>query len=205
MIHVSIAEDLPEIKSALERLIREQKDMVLASSSSSGEEAASSIINAQPDVVIMDINMPGMSGIECIRKIKADCPGTQFMIFTIYENDEKIFDAIAAGASGYMLKKTPPDKMIEAIKELHNGGSPMSSMVARKVISHFKEIKTAGLAVLTGRENEILVLLSKGFLYKEIASKLSITIGTVTQHIHNIYEKLHVSNKTEAINKMNKH
>ena len=205
MIHVSIAEDLPEIRSALERLITEQKDMVLASSSSSGDEAASSIISTQPDVVIMDINMPGMSGIECISKIKNDCPSTQFMIFTIYENDEKIFDAIAAGASGYLLKKTPPDKMIEAIKELHNGGSPMSSMVARKVIGHFKESKKKAIDYLTNKENEVLVLLSKGFLYKEIAAKLSITIGTVTQHIHNIYEKLHVSNKTEAINKMNKH
>ena len=205
MIHVSIAEDLPEIRSALERLIREQKDMVLASSSSDGAEAAASIINAQPDVVIMDINMPGISGIECIRKIKADCPGTEFMIFTIYENDEKIFDAMAAGASGYMLKKTPPEKMVEAIKELHNGGSPMSSMVARKVISHFNENKNKASDCLTNKENEILVLLSKGFLYKEIAAKLSITVGTVTQHIHNIYEKLHVTNKTEAINKMNKH
>ena len=205
MIHVSIAEDLPEIRSALERLIREQKDMLLASSSSNGDEAASSIINTQPDVVIMDINMPGMSGIECIRKIKANCPGTQFMIFTIYENDEKIFDAIAAGASGYLLKKTPPDKMIEAIKELHNGGSPMSSMVARKVINHFNESKKKASDCLTNKENEILVLLSKGFLYKEIAAKLTITVGTVTQHIHKIYEKLHVTNKTEAINKLNKH
>ena len=179
--------------------------MLLASSSSNGDEAAVSIINAQPDVVIMDINMPGMSGIECIRKIKDDCPGTQFMIFTIYENDEKIFDALAAGASGYMLKKTSAEKMIEAIKELHNGGSPMSSMVARKVIGHFNESNNKASDYLTNKENEILVLLSKGFLYKEIASKLSITIGTVTQHIHNIYEKLHVSNKTEAINKMNKH
>lgn len=205
MICVSIAEDLPEIRNALEQLIKAQSNMLLTSSSPNAEEAAIAIINTQPDVVIMDINMPGMSGIECIRKIKADCPGTQFMIFTIYENDEKIFDAIAAGASGYLLKKTPPDKMIEAIKELHNGGSPMSSMVARKVIGHFNESKKKACDYLTNKENEILVLLSKGFLYKEIAMKLSITIGTVTQHIHNIYEKLHVSNKTEAINKMNKH
>ncbi len=204
MIHVSIAEDLPEIRKALEQLLQSQKDMVLLSSSATGEDASAAIVKVQPDVVIMDINMPGMSGIECIRKIKDDCPGTQFMIFTIYENDEKIFDALAAGASGYMLKKTPPDKMIEAIKELYNGGSPMSNMVARKVINHFKENKRTGLETLTAKENEILLLLSKGFLYKEIAAKLSITVGTVTQHIHNIYDKLHVSNKTEAINKMNK-
>ena len=139
MIHVSIAEDLPEVRKALEQLVQSQEDMALLSSSATGDDAAVAIIKAQPDVAVLDINMPGLSGIECIQKIKNDCPGTQFMIFTIYENDEKIFDALAAGASGYMLKKTSPDKMVEAIKELHNGGSPMSSMVARKVISHFTE------------------------------------------------------------------
>ncbi len=205
MIHVSIAEDLPEIRQALERMIAAEPEMYLASSSPNAIDAAAAILASQPDVVIMDINMPGMSGIECIRKIKDDCPGTQFMIFTIYDNDEKIFDALAAGASGYMLKKTPAEKIIEAIKELHNGGSPMSSMVARKVLGHFNDDKKNGLKVLTNKENEIINLLSKGFLYKEIAVKLSITVGTVTQHIHKIYDKLHVSNKTEAINKLNKH
>lgn len=202
MISISIAEDLHEIRTSLERLIGSQPDMVLLSASPNAEEAATSIVAAQPDVVIMDINMPGMNGIDCIRKISDDCPKTQFMIFTIYESDEKIFDALAAGASGYMLKKTPADKMIEAIKELHAGGSPMSSMVARKVLGHFKQNKSHGLDVLTHKENEILALLSKGFLYKEIAAQLSITTGTVKQHIHKIYEKLHVSNRTEAINKL---
>lgn len=205
MISVSIAEDLPEIRVTLERLISNQPDMLLLSSSANGKDAVHAIVNAQPDVVIMDINMPGMSGIDCIKKIAADCPNTQFMIFTIYENDEKIFDALAAGASGYMLKKTPAEKMMEAIKELHNGGSPMSSMIARKVLGHFKQDKPMGLEVLTNKENEILNLLAKGFLYKEIAAQLSITTGTVTQHIHKIYDKLHVSNKTEAINLLNKH
>lgn len=202
MIAVSIAEDLPEIRSSIEKLIQEQPDMLLLSSSSSAEDAMPLIKEAQPNVVIMDINMPGISGIECIRKIKNDCPGTQFMIFTIYENDEKVFDALAAGASGYLLKKTPPEKIIEAIKELYNGGSPMSISIARKVINHFKESAPPGHTSLTNKENEILNLLSKGFLYKEIAAKLCISVGTVTQHIHNIYEKLHVTNKTEAINKV---
>jgi DNA-binding NarL/FixJ family response regulator len=203
MISVSIAEDLPEIRSTLERIIKAESDMLLLSSSQNAEDAMPLILEAQPDIVIMDINMPGMNGIDCIRAIKNDCPGTQFMIFTIYENDEKIFDALAAGASGYLLKKTSPEKIIEAIKELNNGGSPMSTPIARKVINHFKEAKKPGHESLTNKENEILNLLSKGFLYKEIAAKLSISVGTVTQHIHNIYEKLHVSNKTEAINKMN--
>ena len=202
MITVSIAEDLPEIRNSIERLIKEQLDMLLLSASANAQEAMPLIIEKQPDVVIMDINMPGMNGIDCIRAIKSDCPATQFMIFTIYENDEKIFDALAAGASGYLLKKTSPEKIIEAIKELHLGGSPMSTPIARKVINHFKETKAPGHESLTNKENEILTLLSKGFLYKEIAAKLSISVGTVTQHIHNIYEKLHVSNKTEAINKV---
>jgi DNA-binding NarL/FixJ family response regulator len=202
MIHVSIAEDLPEIRLALEKLVQSQEDMALLSSSANGDDAAIAIVEAQPDVAILDINMPGISGIECLQKIKNDCPGTQFMIFTIYENDEKIFDALAAGASSYMLKMTHPEKMVEAIKELYHGGSPMSNMVARKVISYFKKSPSPSLSILTKKENEILVLLSKGFLYKEIAAKLSISVGTVTQHIHNIYEKLHVTNKTEAINKV---
>ncbi len=205
MISVSIAEDLPEIRTTLERIIKAEPEMLLLSSSSNAEDAAPAIVDAQPDVVIMDINMPGMSGIDCIKKIAGDCPKTQFMIFTIYENDEKIFDALAAGASGYLLKKTPAEKIIEAIKDLYNGGSPMSGMIARRVLSHFKQDKPTGLEVLTNKENEILNLLAKGFLYKEIAAKLSITTGTVTQHIHKIYDKLHVSNKTEAINMLNKH
>jgi DNA-binding NarL/FixJ family response regulator len=202
MIGVMVVEDLIEIRSNLVKLLKEQDDMLLLGDFASAETASAEIIHAQPEIVIMDINMPGISGIECIRNIKDDCPGTQFMIFTIYENDEKIFDALAAGASGYLLKKTPSDKIIEAIKELHQGGSPMSSQIARKVLGHFKETKKEGHDDLTNKENEVLLLLSRGFLYKEIASQLSITVGTVTQHIHRIYEKLHVANRTEAINKV---
>jgi DNA-binding NarL/FixJ family response regulator len=202
MITVSIAEDLPEVRYSLERLIKEQPDMVLLSSFANAEEAIPHLPEQQPDIVIMDINMPGISGIECIRKIKGNCPGTLFMIFTIYENDEKVFDALAAGASGYLLKKTPGDKIIEAIHELYHGGSPMSSQIARKVITYFKENTKQGHSDLTSKENEVLLLLSKGFLYKELALQLHITLGTVTQHIHHIYEKLHVNNRTEAINKV---
>lgn len=202
MISISIAEDLPEVRYSLEKLIKEQPDMLLLSSFPNAVEAMPHLLEQQPDIVIMDINMPGISGIDCIRKIKDDCPGTQFMIFTIYENDDKVFDALAAGASGYLLKKTPGDKIIEAIHELRQGGSPMSSQIARKVISYFKEKTKLGHDDLTNKENEVLLLLSKGFLYKEIALQLHITLGTVTQHIHRIYEKLHVNNRTEAINKV---
>ncbi|MFZ1800763.1 MAG: response regulator transcription factor [Chitinophagaceae bacterium] len=202
MITLSIAEDLPEVRTSLEKLIKTQKDLLLLSSFPNAEVAMPYLLEQQPNIVIMDINMPGISGIDCIRKIKDDCPGTQFMIFTIYENDDKVFDALAAGASGYLLKKTPGDKIIEAIHELHEGGSPMSSQIARKVISYFKEKTKQGHDDLTNKENEVLLLLSKGFLYKEIAIQLHITLGTVTQHIHRIYEKLHVNNRTEAINKI---
>ena len=202
MISISIVEDMAEVRNSLEKLIQQERGMLLLSSSPNAEEAMPLLLEAQPEIVIMDINMPGISGIDCIRQIKDDCPHTQFMIFTIYENDEKVFDALAAGASGYLLKKTPADKIIEAIKELYNGGSPMSSQIARKVIGHFKENKKQEHEDLTAKENEVLLLLSKGYLYKEIAQQLNITLGTVTQHIHHIYEKLHVNNRTEAINKV---
>jgi DNA-binding NarL/FixJ family response regulator len=151
----------------------------------------------------MDINLPGINGIDCIRQVKGKAPTTQFMMFTVYENDEKVFEALKAGASGYLLKNTGLVQLIEALKELHNGGSPMSSNIARKLVTVFREEKKDITPVekLSNRENEILQLLSKGLLYKEIADKLSISVNTVRQHIHKIYEKLHVQNRTEAINK----
>ena len=152
---------------------------------------------------MMDINLPGMNGIECIRQVKSKVPLTQFMMFTVYENDEKVFEALKAGASGYLLKNTGLVQLIESLKELHNGGSPMSSNIARKLVSVFREKEKNNQPVenLSNRENEILLLLSKGLLYKEIAEQLSIATNTVRQHIHKIYEKLHVQNRTEAINK----
>lgn len=200
MITICIIEDLPEIRGSLEQLINNQDNLKLLFAVDNAEEGIPLLQENNPDITIIDINLPGINGIDCIRKVKDNCPNTQFMIFTIYENDEKVFDALAAGASGYMLKKTPSDKMIEAIIDLNNGGSPMSGQIARKVINFFNEKKKPTHEALTKKENEILLLLSKGFLYKEVAHKLGITIGTVTQHIHNIYEKLHVNNKTEAIN-----
>ena len=156
----------------------------------------------QPDIVIMDINLPGMSGIDCIKKVKGLCPSTQFIMFTIYENDEKVFDALSAGASGYLLKRTALARIVEALIELHEGGAPMSTQIARKVINRLRVNEAHDdLQLLSGRENEVLQLLSKGLLYKEIAEKLGISVGTIRQHIHKIYEKLHVQNRTEAINK----
>ncbi|MGZ8541283.1 MAG: response regulator, partial [Chitinophagaceae bacterium] len=167
------------------------------------EEAIYDIPKLKPDIVIMDINLPGINGIECIRALKNKIPASQFMMFTVYENDEKVFEALKAGASGYLLKNTGLFHMAEALKELYNGGSPMSSNIARKLVTVFREehADAEPMIALSKRENEILQLLSKGLLYKEIAEQLTISVSTVRQHIHKIYEKLHVQNRTEAINK----
>ncbi len=203
-IRVGIVEDIEEIRNAVAALLLWDKDFDLVFTLGRAEDALETIPALQPDVVIMDINLPGISGIECIKKVKSECPATQFMIFTIYENDENIFTALEAGASGYLLKKSSMPQIAEALKELYAGGSPMSALIARKLVQRYQKPveKNETVEQLTNRENEIIILLSEGLLYKEIAEKLSITTGTVKQHIHRMYEKLHVNNKTEAINKM---
>jgi DNA-binding NarL/FixJ family response regulator len=205
-ISVAIIEDLEEIREGLKNYIDSDKELIVVSAVSSAEEAMIMLPKLQPDIAIMDINLPEMNGIRCIRTIKDDCPATQFMMFTIYENDEKIFQALQAGASGYLLKNTEPSQILEAIKELHHGGSPMSPNIARKLVNIFREKNesTVSSALLGKRENDVLELLSQGLLYKEIADRLSLAVGTVRQHIHNIYEKLHVHNRTEALNKVSK-
>ena len=203
-ITVAIVEDLDEVREGLVKFINNDPDFAVIDAFGNSEEAIISLPGMQPDIVIMDINLPGMSGIDCIGAIKEKCPGTQFMMFTVYENDEKVFEALKAGASGYLLKKTPPAKIVDALRELFHGGSPMSSNIARKLVTIYqtKEGLHKISLLLSPRENEILEWLSKGLLYKEIGEKLSIATGTVRQHIHKIYEKLHVQNRTEAINKM---
>jgi DNA-binding NarL/FixJ family response regulator len=200
-IKVSIVEDIPELRNGLLSLLQWDDRFEALSSHNDAESAIDHILALQPEIVVMDINLPGMNGIECIRKIKKDCPNTQFIMFTIYEDDEHLFDALEAGASGYILKKASQQKILDSIEELYNGGAPMSTPIARKVINRFKKPETPDISNVTEREKEILTLLSKGLLYKEIGEQLHITTGTVKQHIHNIYEKLHVQNKTEAINK----
>ncbi|MFZ1679353.1 MAG: response regulator transcription factor [Saprospiraceae bacterium] len=202
-ITISIVEDLDEVRDGLTQFISLNAEFKMLKTFSTAEEAVKEIPRLKPEIVIMDINLPGMNGIECIRQVKDLSPGTQFMMFTVYENDEKVFEALKAGASGYLLKNTGLLQMIEAIKELHEGGSPMSSNIARKLVSvfHEKEKIAQEMNTLSSRENEVLQWLSKGLLYKEIADKLSISVATVRQHIHRIYEKLHVQNRTEALNK----
>ena len=201
-IKICIVEDLEEVRDGMVSLLILDERFELLAAFPDAEKAAVELPAWQPDIVIMDINLPGMNGIDCIKKIKALCPQSQFIMFTIYEDDEKVFEALAAGASGYLLKKTPFNKIAESLIELYAGGSPMSTQIARKVIKRFQNDEAKEqIETLSVRENEILQLLAKGLLYKEIAIKLSISTGTVRQHIHRIYEKLHVQNRTEALNK----
>ena len=202
-ISLAIVEDLDEVREGLKQFISLNPEFKVLDTYKSAEEGIYEIPLAKPDIVIMDISLPGMSGIECIRVLKNKVPMTQFMMFTVYENDEKVFEALKAGASGYLLKNTGLVQLIESLKELYNGGSPMSANIARKLVKvfHEQEKNVASLESLSNRENEILQLLAKGLLYKEIADQVHISTSTVRQHIHKIYEKLHVQNRTEAINK----
>ena len=204
-ITLAIVEDLDEVRDGLKNFLALSPEFKVLQTYKTAEDALLSIPEIQPDIVIMDINLPGMSGIECIREIKKTKIPTQFMMFTVYENDEKVFEALKAGASGYLLKNTGLIHIIESLKELHEGGSPMSANIARKLVKNFqdeeKEDLPSNLTLLSIRENEILQWLAHGLLYKEIAEKLNISTSTVRQHIHRIYEKLHVQNRTEAINK----
>jgi DNA-binding NarL/FixJ family response regulator len=205
-VTIAIVEDLDEVREGLHQFISLNAEFKVLDTFATAEEALYQIPILKPDIVIMDINLPGISGIECIRLVKDKSPATQFMMFTVYENDEKVFEALKAGASGYMLKNTGLVQLIESLKELHKGGSPMSANIARKLVTLFRQNETENniteMEQLTKREHEMLQLLSQGLLYKEISDKLSISINTVKQHIHNIYEKLHVQNRTEALNKV---
>lgn len=206
-ISVAIVEDNNDIRFALEQIIEMSDYCELAGSCISGEEALVKLPILNPKVVLMDIGLGGISGIEVVRELKISNPEILFMMCTIYEDDEQIFEALSAGASGYILKKTPPGKLLEGIQELMEGGSPMSSQIARKVVAAFQNKKSdkqsseSALDILSKREKEILEMLSKGLLYKEISDAVFISTETVRKHVYHIYEKLHVSNRVEAVNK----
>jgi len=205
-IKVCIVDDNSELRSALQEILSMSPGLDCTGTMNTAEEAVEKLPLLKPDVVLMDINLGvGNSGIDCVRELKGKMPDTNFMMCTVYEEDEKIFEALSAGASGYILKKTAPQKLIEAIRELYQGGAPMSSQIARKVVAAFQN-KTHtpdenNLTMLTPREKEILELLSRGLMYKEIAWELDISQETVRKHVYRIYEKLHVGNRVEAVNK----
>lgn len=205
MIQIAIIEDLTQVAEILKTHINETEDLQCLYSYTNAEDAILFIPKNNVDIVIVDIGLPRVNGIDAIKEISMLCPNIQFCMFTVYEDDEKIFQSLKAGAKGYILKNASKDKIIEAIRDLAQGGSPMSPTIARRIIDVFSlsEVYVTKEALpITERERQLLQLLAKGYLYKEIAHNLGITIGTVKQTIHKIYEKLHVSNKTEAINKL---
>ena len=194
-LRVYIVEDEPDIREGLAVLINGSEGFVCAGTSGSAEDALERIGRARPHVVLMDIHLPGMNGIDCILRIRQQHPDIQVMMLTVFDNSDEIFRSLSAGATGYLLKKTPPARLLEAIRELAGGNSPMSGEIARKVVQAFQQPSPTqeGEAELTPREKEILALLSKGFLYKEIAARLFISLDTVRSHIRKIYQKLHVT------------
>ena len=204
-LSVAIVEDNHDIRTGMMMMINNTDELECRQTFSSAEEAIKILPLACSDVVLMDIDLPGINGIECIKIMKEKCVQTQFMMLTVFEDDDKIFRSLKAGASGYMLKKSTPAQLVEAIKDLSTGGSPMNAQIARKVVASFQlaEQKKIANSVegLTKREVELLELLSKGYRYKEIAEKLFISSDTVRTHIRNIYVKLQVNSKIEAINK----
>jgi len=202
-IRVSIVEDNNRVRASLARLIELSDGFKCVSEHSTGEEAMTALPKAKPDVVLMDINLPGMNGVECVRQLKPLLLGAQVMMLTVYENTDLIFQALSAGATGYLLKQTPPAELLAAVREVHGGGSPMTGHIARKVVASFQQSGNSSREFenLTPREKEVLDHLAKGFLYKEIADAMAISYDTVHTHIRKIYEKLHVRSRTEAVAK----
>jgi DNA-binding NarL/FixJ family response regulator len=199
---VAIVEDHADLRESWAALIGNAAGFRCAGTFGTGEDALGSIPAVAPDVVLMDINLPGMSGIECTSRLKEKLPDLQVIILTVYEDHDRIFNALQAGASGYLLKRTPPDAILAAIVEVKQGGAPMTSEVARKVVQSFRKPPTTPAATdakLTQREEEILSLLAQGYVTKEIASRLEISFFTAQTHLKNIYEKLHVRSRTEAV------
>jgi DNA-binding NarL/FixJ family response regulator len=203
-ITVAIVEDDPLILDNLSRLIEETAGFRCVAVFPNAEQALLQIPRDPPDVVLMDLNLPGVSGVECVRRLKKVLPRLQILVLTVYEDSDKVFAALKAGAGGYLLKRTSPDKLLEAIRDIQQGGAPMSSHIARQVVQSFQRSarSTPEMETLSPREEEILYLVSGGYHNKEIASRLNISLETVRVHLRNIYEKLHVHSRSEAVVKL---
>lgn len=201
-IRVAVVEDDDRLRAGFISRLEQAAGFRCVAAFANAEEALAQLADAAPDVVLMDINLPGKSGIECVRELKARRPATQFLMLTVYEDTDLIFRSLQAGATGYLLKRAVPGELLAAIRDLHAGGAPMTSLIARKVVESFTPAaRPAGpeSASLTPREREIVEALAQGCQYKEIADRLEISISTVRTHLQRIYEKLQVGNRTEAV------
>jgi DNA-binding NarL/FixJ family response regulator len=200
-IQVAIVEDDDEIRASLSARISGSSSLELVSCCADAETALAELPRSKPEVVLMDINLPKMDGVECVRRLKSQLPDTQFVMLTVYEDNNRLFQSLTAGASGYLLKRTPPAKLLAAIREAQAGGSPMTPQIARRVVQHFRRLPTpcSDLENLTPRENDVVDQLAKGFRYKEIVENLGISQGTLNGYIRSVYQKLHVQSRTEAV------
>ncbi len=203
-IAVSIVEDNQGTRDGLKALLNRTPGLRCAGTHATGEDALRLIPGENPDVVLVDINLPGINGIECVGGLKERIPKAHILILTTYDQDDLIFESLRAGAHGFLLKNMPPNELMQAIIQVHEGGSPMSMRVARKVVKYFQGIEkpSPDVEALTKREQEIVGLLAKGYLYKEIAEQLGISLNTVRVHLHSVYEKLHVHSRTQAVLKV---
>lgn len=203
MISVSIVDDEKKLCKSIATFLNGSTGFRCVSIYGSAEAALKHLPSDRPDVVLMDINMAGMDGIECVKQLKKLAPQIQILMLTVYEDTEQIFKSLAAGATGYLLKRLEPDELLQAIRDVHAGGSPMSNSIARKVVASFQQANQAGdkLNLLSSREQEVLDCLAQGLAYKQIGDQLGISINTIRAHLRHIYEKLHVQSRTEAVAK----
>jgi DNA-binding NarL/FixJ family response regulator len=202
-ISVSIVDDDAGLRASLIRLINGTPGFRCVSEHPTAEHAWKEVPKVNPEVVLMDINLPGLNGVECVRRLKPLLPSAQIIMLTVYNQTEHIFEALAAGATGYLLKNAKPEELLIAIRDVHEGNSPINSSIARKIVQSFQKTARPGIetTALSPRELEVLDLLAKGYLYKEIAEKIGISFATVRTHVRHIYEKLHVRSRTEAVAK----
>ena len=202
-ITVSIVEDNDKLRGTLARVLNRAEGFRCVSDYGNAEDALKDLPNVKPEVVLMDINLPGMNGVECVRQLKQVLPTVQVMMLTVYEDTDNIFNALAVGANGYLLKRTPQAQLLEAICDVHRGGSPMTTHIARKVVQSFQRSQASAAQTdsLSEREQQVLELLSQGLIYKEISEKLGISYETVHTYIRRVYEKLQVRTRTEAVAK----
>ena len=201
LIKVAIVDDDEGIRTSLAALIRRAQNFRLTGDYPDAETALKEIPRRPPDVVLMDINLPGMNGVECVRQLKATLPSLHILMLTVYEDSDSLFNSLKAGASGYLLKRTASARLLEAIRDVYDGGSPMTPQLARRVVQFFSRPggEDSSVAKLTPGEKEFLDQLAKGYAYKEIADRMKISIDTVRSYVRTVYEKLHVHSRTEAV------